>query len=126
MNISFAWTTPALLALKKSVTRRCWSDFYAARFKPGDVCKAWSASPHRGGKHIADIEIVDLRRESLERFKDEIYAQSELAAEGGLWGSAKEFVSLFPCKNPWRIEFKVLRTIKNVSTEKDVQATLSL
>jgi hypothetical protein len=35
MDISFAWTTPALVADRKRCTRRDWSADYAARFREG-------------------------------------------------------------------------------------------
>jgi hypothetical protein len=35
MDLSFAWTTPALIADRKSCTRRDWSADYAARFRDG-------------------------------------------------------------------------------------------
>jgi hypothetical protein len=52
--ISFAYTTPALLARSKSVTRREWDAGYAARFHKGDVVQAWDKSPRFGGCHVAD------------------------------------------------------------------------
>jgi hypothetical protein len=37
MTISFAWTTPALLAGHKTVTRRDWDAEYAIRFAAGQL-----------------------------------------------------------------------------------------
>lgn len=45
MLISFAWTTPALLAGAKTMTRREWNDDYAARFKAGQLVDAWNQTP---------------------------------------------------------------------------------
>lgn len=48
MIISFAHTTPALLAGRKNVTRREWSDDYARRVAagvPGLLVAAWDKSP---------------------------------------------------------------------------------
>jgi len=56
--ISFAWTTPALLRGKKTVTRRVWDDNYAARYHKGDFIKAYDRNPRNGGKHIATIQIT--------------------------------------------------------------------
>jgi len=63
--ISFAWTTPAFLARRKSATRRDWDDVYAARFKPGDLVQAWDKTPRcRGAKRIGTIKIVSVKKES--------------------------------------------------------------
>ncbi|SRR6266496_731484 len=111
MIISFGWTLHALLAGRKTVTRRCWQERTAEKCPVGSVHQAWSKGPHRGGKHVADIQIEDIRRESLVLFDDPAYAKQELAAEGGLWNSAAEFVALFPCREPYRIQFKIVRKI---------------
>lgn len=63
--ISFAWTSPALLALEKSRTRRAWNDAYASRFKVGDLVQAWDRSPRFGGKQIAIIQVMGLKKENL-------------------------------------------------------------
>lgn len=61
MIISFAWTTPALLAGRKTVTRREWPAHYARRFKAGTVHQAWSRSPRCrvGAYHVADIRLLE-------------------------------------------------------------------
>lgn len=38
-NISFAWTTDALLAGRKTCTCRDWERDYAERFKAGDLTR---------------------------------------------------------------------------------------
>lgn len=43
--ISFSWTTPALLVLLKTCTRRDWNWGYAKRFRKGDFLQAWNFSP---------------------------------------------------------------------------------
>jgi hypothetical protein len=43
--ISFAWTTPALLAGAKTMTRRTWTDEHAAKFHSGDLVDAWNQTP---------------------------------------------------------------------------------
>lgn len=60
MIISFAWTTPALLAGRKTVTRRNWPQHYARRFKPDTVHQAWSKSPRcrHGALHVGDIRLI--------------------------------------------------------------------
>ena len=57
-TISMAWTSPALLAGRKTVTRRAWDHAYARRFRKGDIVAAYDRSPRSGGKKIAEIELV--------------------------------------------------------------------
>lgn len=80
MIISFAHTTPALLAGRKTVTRRDWKPEHAAKFKPGMICDAWNYSPRvvkRNPHKVAEIEIVSVTRESTKDMPD-----SDYAAEG--------------------------------------------
>lgn len=56
--ISFAETTPALLAGEKTVTRREWQPQYAARWKAGDEALAYSKNPRAGGKPVARIRLT--------------------------------------------------------------------
>lgn len=61
MIISFGWTTPAILARRKTVTRREWDPRYADRFYEGQVCDAWNTSPRnvRGNpRKIATIRLT--------------------------------------------------------------------
>lgn len=61
MIISFAHTTPALLAGRKSVTRRDWAASHAARFKAGMLVDAWNTTPRnvRGNPHkVATIRLT--------------------------------------------------------------------
>ena len=58
MIISFAWTTAALLAGRKTVTRRQWSRAYAARFYRGMIVDAYDRQPRYGGKRIAVIQLT--------------------------------------------------------------------
>ena len=58
MVISFAWTSPALVAGKKTVTRRDWKRDHAAKFRKGDVVTAYNKSPRAGGKPIAKIQLT--------------------------------------------------------------------
>lgn len=58
MIVSFAWTTPALLAGAKTVTRRDWTPQHAAHFHRGDVVDAWSKSPRAHGEKVARILIT--------------------------------------------------------------------
>jgi hypothetical protein len=56
--ISFAWTTPALVARRKTVTRRAWQPSYAASMKDGQLCAAWDKSPRAKGKKVGVIRLV--------------------------------------------------------------------
>lgn len=56
--ISFAWTTPALIAGRKTVTRREWVDGYALTFHAGDLAAAFDRSPRYGGHQVATIRLT--------------------------------------------------------------------
>ena len=58
LNISFAWTTAALVSLNKTCTRRSWSADYAGRFKAGQVVMALDRSFRFGGRPIAKIQLT--------------------------------------------------------------------
>ena len=57
MIISYAWTTDALLAGRKTCTRRDWNRDYAARFLEGTVHDGYDRSPRIGGKKVANVRI---------------------------------------------------------------------
>lgn len=64
--ISFGWTWPAVVAKKKTETRRNWKDDYATSFKEGEMIQAYDFSPRSGhGKFIAGIRIKSVTREDL-------------------------------------------------------------
>jgi len=72
--ISFAWTTPALLAGRKTCTRRDWDAAYASQFRPGDVVAAYDKSPRYGGKKVAEVAVVRAPyQEPLAAMPDEDY-----------------------------------------------------
>jgi len=56
--ISFAWTTPAIVARKKTRTRREWSQPYAAKFRENSICQAYDKGPRVGGKLVHLIRIM--------------------------------------------------------------------
>lgn len=56
--ISFSWTTPALLAGRKTMTRREWSPRHANGFHRGDQVQAWNKSPRNGGKKVGEIVLT--------------------------------------------------------------------
>jgi len=79
--ISFAWTTAALLAGAKSVTRREWDHEYARRFRAGDVVLAYDRSPRAHGRHVATIQLTQAPTwEALGMMPD-----SDYEAEGFAW-----------------------------------------
>jgi len=86
--VSFAMTTAAFVAKRKSVTRREWSDEYYERVRraleaaidrgeKGLRVQGWSASPHRKGKKIGEAVITSLTREPTHLIPD-----SDWEAEG--------------------------------------------
>lgn len=78
--ISFAWTTPALLAGAKTVTRREWDDEYARRWKPGDIAIAYNRSPRAHGEPVAKLKIISVTHEP-----DFFAPSSDYEAEGFEW-----------------------------------------
>ena len=57
--ISFAETTPALLAGAKTVTRREWTEKHARSFKAGELVQAWSKGPRvKGAKRVGTIRLT--------------------------------------------------------------------
>lgn len=76
--ISFAWTTPALLAGVKTVTRRDWNARYAQQFAAGEVVLAYDRNPRYGGKPVARIALTE--RPYLESTRDA--PPADFAAEG--------------------------------------------
>ena len=79
--ISFAWTSPALLASAKTVTRRMWDDDYGARFKAGMEVLAYDRSPRHHGRPIARLRLTDDAR--LEADSDA--PDGDYEAEGFAW-----------------------------------------
>jgi hypothetical protein len=56
--ISFAHTTPALLAGAKTVTRRDWKPRTAASYSVGEIVQAWDKNPRIGGRKVAEIRLT--------------------------------------------------------------------
>lgn len=75
--ISFAWTSGAFEAGRKTVTRRRWKDIYAKLFKAGDICQAYDKSPRCGGKRIGYLRIESVTEERMRDMPD-----SDFEAEG--------------------------------------------
>ena len=66
-SISFAWTTPALLAGRKSVTRREWKDSWGSSFRDNEIVSALDRDQRRGGQEIAKIKLHPAPYKELER-----------------------------------------------------------
>lgn len=59
MILSFAETTPALLAGAKTVTRREWADSHARKFTVGMPVQAWDKTPRvKGAKRVGTVKIT--------------------------------------------------------------------
>lgn len=56
--LSFAYTTPPLVAGAKTVTRREWDDEYAAQFRAGQLVAAYDRSPRFRGRQVAVIRLT--------------------------------------------------------------------
>lgn len=79
--ISFAYTSPALLAGAKTVTRREWNDDYAGRFRSGECVAAYDRSPRAHGRQIAVIRLT--QAPTFEPMATMPYSDYE--AEGFAW-----------------------------------------
>lgn len=78
--ISFAWTTPALVAQRKTATRREWKPQWAAKFHEGDLVDAWSKVPFHGGERVAQIRLTaDPALESTAHMPDSDYESEGFA-----------------------------------------------
>ncbi len=98
MIISFAATTEALLAGRKTMTRRRWKqrhyDSWLTAFQLGwRRHKAYDRSPRCGGRQIGWIWLTGIPY--WERLCD--MPEEDVAAEGGLWKDKAEFVEAFGC-----------------------------
>lgn len=96
MIISFAWTTGVMLEGKKTCTRRRWSEQYFQQwvraYQAGRLIHdAYNRSPRAGGKRIGKIRLT------CEPYRERLgdMAEKDLEAEGGLWLSKEEFITLF-------------------------------
>lgn len=79
--LSFAHTTPPLLAGHKTVTRRAWTDGYARRFAAGELVQAYDRSPRIHGQAVAVIRLTAAPTyEPLARMPDADYE-----GEGFAW-----------------------------------------
>lgn len=101
--ISFAWTTPALVAGQKTVTRREWDDDYAKRWKPGEIALAYNRSPRAHGEAVARLKIISVTHED-----DFLAPSSDYEAEGFAW--LKEHPEALPKTDRSMYRFNVERS----------------
>jgi len=79
MIIAFDKTTPALLAGRKTVTRREWAPKHAASFHAGELVQAWNHSPRvNGAKRVGTIRLTA----APSRERSDIILASDYEAEG--------------------------------------------
>jgi hypothetical protein len=57
--ITFAWTTPALVAGAKTTIRQPWSETIASRFHAGSEVAAYDRVGNSGGRQVACIRLTD-------------------------------------------------------------------
>lgn len=76
--VSFAYTTPALLAGRKSCTRRHWQPGHARRFQAGATVTAYDRRPDHGGQPVAVLRLTQDAREE----PDSATPDSDYEAEG--------------------------------------------
>lgn len=103
MIISFAWTTPALLAGAKTMTRRDWSPEYAARFHVGDLVDAWNRSPRVGrAKGARRVATIRLARDPYQQFPSEML-RGDFIREGFEWLEANGYAeTVAQIREDWR------------------------
>ena len=72
--ISFGWIAPAILARRKTKTRRDWKPSHRAKFRAGRIVAAYDKDPRYGGKKIGEIRLTsDARLEAMSCMPDEDY-----------------------------------------------------
>lgn len=84
MIISFGWTTPALLAGAKTVTRRDWAPIHARRFKAGMLVDAWNTSPRNVKGKPRKIATIRLTEDAHPQWTPDVPG-SDYRAEGFVW-----------------------------------------
>jgi len=82
--ISFGWTTPALLAGIKTVTRRDWNPKHAARFHAGDLIDAWNTSPRNIRGSPCKVATIRLTNDPYQEWTNEA-PEDDYEKEGFRW-----------------------------------------
>jgi len=125
--ISFSWTSPALLAGRKTVTRRSWDNAYAAKFHRSDVVQAYDKGPRVGGKRIGFCRIESVTKERTSYMPDEDYEAEGFAyfdehteKRGPQlfpgYGTMREAFQAWRCEDlhVWVIRFRFSKTLKGL------------
>lgn len=121
MIISYSWTTLAMLARRKCVTRRDWSEKQIALAKriseKGDDVDAWSKSPRVHGVRVATVKILSvhahqpLRELCPQDWEDEGFALLEALqprSASQIWNGWHEDVALNPHASLTTVRFEFL------------------
>ena len=110
--ISFAWTTPALLAGRKTVTRREWDDSYASRFGEGEPVAVYDRSPRYGGKQVATIQLTRVPyRESTRDAPDSDYEAEGFAYLDSI-GAKVDGLAPWTLWQTWKLEPRTLWVVR--------------
>lgn len=118
MIVSFGLTSPAVIARRKTKTRRDWKPKHAAKFKAGVIFDAWNTSPRnitKGPHKIARCRVTrDAYQEPSNAFPDEDWEPEgfnyldEIGAYGSA-GAAKVVTEWFTKPRAlWVLWFEVL------------------
>lgn len=86
--ISFAYTTPALVAGRKTATWRDWKAHWAEGFRRGDLIAAWDRSPRvKGSRQVAWVRLTQKPYlQSTAEMPDDDYEAEGFAYLNELWG----------------------------------------
>ena len=79
--ITFAWTTPALLAGAKTVIRQPWTEQKARQYRAGMLITAYDRSPRHGGRPLAILRLTS--DPELQPLSD--MTEADYEAEGWHW-----------------------------------------
>lgn len=113
MIISFAWTTPALLAGAKTMTRREWTTQHALKFHAGDLVDAWNRSPRAGRSSGArKVATIRLTRDPYEQSTRELDSR-DYAREGFAWLERNgEFDRAWSIWTDWTMHYRTLWVVE--------------
>ena len=106
-----AYTSPAIVAQRKCVTRRQWSPKYAPLFHRGTRAMAWSRQAQYGGERIAELELTrDPRLENIQGADpEEVYVTEGFQylddPQGSLLEATRRWARLD--QEYWVVQFKV-------------------
>jgi len=117
MWISFAYSIDEVRSGVKTSTIRLWADKHAAKFKAGDLVKAYDKNPRNGGKPRAVIRITKAPFKGM--LHDLVYERHRIEkeghpADGGM--TIQQFLDAYFPMVPldaemWCLEFELERRI---------------